>query len=87
MRDTMWQCEKCRREFKNKYQNHFCSEQVNSIDAYIAEQPESIQIRLKQVRESLRSELPYSKPLPLELIMEMAIWCSKMSIDILNKKI
>lgn len=129
----MWQCPKCGREFDNTNQDHFCGEPEKTIDAYIAEQPESVQPLLNQVRNTLRTalpdtkeriawnmpsywnkhyiihfaafkkhiglypgaeamenfadrlteyktskgalQLPYNKPLPLELIEEIAKWC------------
>ncbi len=129
----MWKCPKCDREFKNQNQSHFCGESDNTIDAYIASQPENVQSLLNQVRNTLRSvlpdaeeriswsmptywkkqniihfaafknhigiypgekaivhfadklreyktskgtlQLPYSKPLPLELVAEIARWC------------
>ncbi len=54
----MWQCPKCGREFKNSNQDHFCGEPVKTIDAYIAEQPESVQPFLHEVRNTLRAILP-----------------------------
>jgi uncharacterized protein YdhG (YjbR/CyaY superfamily) len=54
----MWQCPKCKREFKNTNQEHFCGETPETIDAYIAAQPESVQPLLKQVRNTLRAVLP-----------------------------
>lgn len=54
----MWQCPKCKREFKNTNQDHFCSETPETIDAYIAAQPEPVQPLLKQVRDVLRAVLP-----------------------------
>lgn len=54
----MWQCPKCKREFKNTNQDHFCSEPPETIDAYIAAQPEPVQPLLKQVRDALRAVLP-----------------------------
>lgn len=130
----MWQCLKCNREFKNQDQDHFCGEPPKTIDAYIAQQSESIQPLLQQVRDTIRAilpdaeeriswrmptywrksniihfaafknhigiypgekamehfadrlteyktskgalQLPYNKPLPLDLITEIAKWCS-----------
>lgn len=130
----MWKCPKCGREFKNADQNHFCYEFPKTIDAYIAEQPESVQPLLHLVRDTLRAalpdaqeriswrmptywrnqniihfasfkhhigiypgaqamvhfseklaayhtskgalQLPYNKPLPLDLITEIAKWCN-----------
>lgn len=54
----MWQCPKCGREFRNTNQNHSCGEHPKTMDAYIAAQPEDIQLLLNQVRESLRYALP-----------------------------
>lgn len=54
----MWQCPKCGREFKNQNQDHFCVDPPNSIDAYIAEKPEQVQLLLNQVREAIRAVLP-----------------------------
>ena len=54
----MWICPKCGREFKNASQNHFCGEPEKTIDAYIAEQPESIQTLLNQVRDAIRTAIP-----------------------------
>ena len=116
----------------NQNQDHDSKEPVNMIDAYINEQPDSVQLYLNQVRDKLREvlpdaeeriswrmptywkkfniihfaafknhigiypgsyamehfadrlteyktskgalQLPYSKPLPLDLIAEIAIW-------------
>lgn len=129
----MWQCPKCGREFKSANQHHFCGESEKTIDAYIAEQPESVQPLLIQVRDTIRAaipeaeeriswrmptfwrkhniihlasfknhiglypgveavvhfadrlteynsskgaiQFPYKKPIPLELIAEIAKWC------------
>lgn len=54
----MWLCPKCGREFMNTNQQHFCGEPTNSIDAYIAEQPDNVQLLLNQVRDTLRAALP-----------------------------
>lgn len=140
----MWKCEKCGREYKNQNQHHYCNDPDNSIDAYIANQPEEVQVKLKQLRDTLRSalpeaeeriswkmptywkkhniihfaahkhhiglypgdkameqfkdrlkeyrtskgalQLPYSEPLPLELITEIALWCLD-NMDKMHKKI
>jgi len=129
----MWQCPECKREFKNDNQHHFCGEAPKTIDAYIAEKPEQVQLYLNQLRDTIRAVLPdaqeriswsmptywqkhniihfaafkhhigvypgvkaiehfadplteyktskgavqfpYSKPLPLPLIAEIATWC------------
>ncbi|MDW7662005.1 MAG: DUF1801 domain-containing protein [Bacillota bacterium] len=54
----MWQCPKCKREFKNTNQDHFCGEPPNSIDEYISDQPEDIQTRLHELRKALHEALP-----------------------------
>jgi uncharacterized protein YdhG (YjbR/CyaY superfamily) len=129
----MWKCPKCGREFKSTNQHHFCGESEKTIDVYIAEQPESVQPLLNQVRDTIRTaipeaqeriswrmptywqkhniihfaafknhiglypgveavvhfaerlteynsskgaiQFPYKKPIPLELIAEIAKWC------------
>lgn len=54
----MWKCPSCGREFKRTNQSHFCGESSNTIDSYIASQPESVQSLLNQIRKTLRSVLP-----------------------------
>jgi uncharacterized protein YdhG (YjbR/CyaY superfamily) len=54
----MWQCPKCKREFKNLNQDHFCEESPKTIDTYIAAQPLEVQPILQQVREAIRVVLP-----------------------------
>jgi len=54
----MWRCEKCGREFEKINQSHFCGEPDESIDAYIALQPEHVQPLLSKVRETIRAVLP-----------------------------
>jgi uncharacterized protein YdhG (YjbR/CyaY superfamily) len=129
----MWQCPKCKREFDKQNQHHFCIDTANSIDDYIAKQPEDARPYLKQIHELLRTilpeaeeriswkmptywhkhniihfaahakhiglypgdkavehfadrlkdykttkgavQFPYNKPIPLELIAEIAKWC------------
>lgn len=129
----MWQCPKCKREFKKQNQSHFCGEPPKTIDSYIAIQPEDVQQLLNDIRGTLKAVLPdaqeriswnmptywnkhniihfaafkkhiglypgeiameyfadklteyktskgavqfpYGKPLPLELISEIAKWC------------
>ena len=53
----MWKCEKCGREFKNIEQSHFCGK-IDSIDAYIADQPEEVRPPLQQIRETIRAAAP-----------------------------
>ncbi len=51
----MWQCPKCKREFKNTNQDHFCEEAPKTIDTYIAAQPLEVQPILQQVRDTIRA--------------------------------
>lgn len=53
----MWKCSKCGREFKSIEQNHFC-EKPNSIDEYIAAQPENIRPALQSIRETISQAVP-----------------------------
>lgn len=53
----MWKCPKCSREFKNTEQDHFCMK-LNSIDEYIAEQPEDVRPLLQSIRETIRIAAP-----------------------------
>jgi uncharacterized protein YdhG (YjbR/CyaY superfamily) len=54
----MWQCPKCGRTFENENADHQCIDTLTPIDAYIAEQPESIQPYLNQIRDTIRAALP-----------------------------
>jgi uncharacterized protein YdhG (YjbR/CyaY superfamily) len=53
----MWQCPKCERKFKSENQSHYCGK-VTTIDQYIAEQPESLQAVLEQIRKTIRTAAP-----------------------------
>lgn len=53
----MWRCPKCGRTFQKTGQDHFC-EKPDSIDAYIAAQPEAVQPLLKQIRETIHAAAP-----------------------------
>jgi uncharacterized protein YdhG (YjbR/CyaY superfamily) len=53
----MWKCPKCGREFKNTEQDHFCVK-PNSIDEYIAAQPEDVRPLLQSIRETIRANAP-----------------------------
>lgn len=128
----MWKCPKCGREFKNTNQDNYCGAAPESIEEYIAQQPEDTRPYLRQVNAAIKAalpdaqekiswsmptywkkrniihfaafkkhiglypgpeaveafaerlteyktskgsiQLPYSKPLPLELIAEIAKW-------------
>ncbi len=53
----MWQCPKCKREFKNTNQDHFCGK-IETIDQYIAEQAGDVQPILQKIRETMREAAP-----------------------------
>ncbi len=131
----MWICPKCGRTFKNQNQGHYCGKAPETIEEYIAAQPEKAQQYLREIRDAVRAVLPeaeekiswsmptfrkkfniiqfaahknhiglyagteavvefggrlegyktskgtiqfpYDKPLPLELIAEIAKWCEE----------
>ncbi len=131
----MWICPKCGRIFKNQNQGHYCGKAPETIEEYIAAQPEKAQQYLREIRYAVRAvlpeaeekiswsmptfrkkfniiqfaahknhiglyagteavvefgarlegyktskgtiQLPYDKPLPLELIAEIAKWCEE----------
>lgn len=52
-----WKCPKCGREFSKKNQDHYC-EKPQSIDAYIAAQPESVCPRLQRIRTIIHEAIP-----------------------------
>lgn len=53
----MWTCPKCGREFRNTNQDHYCGK-VDSIDAYIADQPPEVRPILQQIREIIKKAAP-----------------------------
>jgi uncharacterized protein YdhG (YjbR/CyaY superfamily) len=129
----MWKCPKCGRSFEHQNQSHYCGEKAETIDEYIAAQPEDVKPHIIAVRNSIRTaipeaeeriswsmptywkghniihfaahkkhlglyagteavivfqerltgyktskgaiQFPYTKPIPLELIAEIARWC------------
>lgn len=129
----MWICPKCGRCFQRQGQEHYCGKAPETIDEYLAGQPEEIQPYLKEVRKAIKEavpeaeeriswgmptfwkkhniihfagfkkhiglypgpeavvefaeclkeyktskgtiQFPYSKPLPLSLIADIAAWC------------
>lgn len=131
----MWICPKCGRTFKNQNQGHYCGKAPETIEEYMAAQPEKAQQYLREIRDAVRAvlpeaeekiswsmptfrkkfniiqfaahknhiglyagteavvefggrlegyktskgtiQLPYDKPLPLELIAEIAKWCEE----------
>jgi len=52
-----WKCPKCGREFRRQNQDHYCLKPQN-IEEYIAAQDETVQPKLKEIREILKSALP-----------------------------
>ena len=54
----MWTCPKCGRTFKKQNQGHYCGKAPETIDEYIAAQPEEIRQYLKEVRNVLHAALP-----------------------------
>lgn len=54
----MWTCSKCGRTFKRQDQSHYCGKAPETIDEYIAAQPEETQQYLKAVRTAIRTALP-----------------------------
>jgi uncharacterized protein YdhG (YjbR/CyaY superfamily) len=53
----MWLCAKCKREFKNTNQDHYCGK-IETIDQYISEQAEEVQAILHKIRETIRAAAP-----------------------------
>lgn len=61
----MWKCSKCELEFKNTNQDHFCVK-PNSIDEYIAAQPDDVRPLLHDIRETIRAAAPDAKHVSTE---------------------
>jgi len=53
----MWKCPKCKREFKNTNQDHYCGK-IETIDRYISEQSEEVQSILNKIRDTIRAAAP-----------------------------
>ena len=53
----MWQCAKCGRKFKNTNQHHYCGK-IETIDQYIFEQDEEVQLILNKIREAIHTLAP-----------------------------
>jgi len=56
----MWKCPKCKREFKNTNQSHYCGKAEN-INDYIASQSEEIREILQNLREMIKSVAPMAE--------------------------
>lgn len=54
----MWKCPSCGRSFKNANQQHYCGSKPETIDGYIALQPEEIRPRLRELKDTLQAALP-----------------------------
>jgi len=53
----MWTCPKCKREFKNNNQSHFCGK-VENVDDYLKSQEKEVQPILQKLRETIKSVAP-----------------------------
>jgi len=53
----MWQCPKCKRDFKNTNQSHYCTK-AESIDDYIAMQAAEVQAIIQNVCDAIRAAAP-----------------------------
>lgn len=56
----MWQCPLCGRRFKNPKQEHSCKK-FESIDDYIAAQPDEVRPLLQSIRNTIRAAAPEAK--------------------------
>jgi len=54
----LWQCPKCGRYFKKTNQSHYCNDKPESIDQYIAAQPEDVQPILIKIRKTIQKAAP-----------------------------
>ncbi len=54
----MWTCPKCGRTFKRREQSHYCGKAPETVDEYIAGQPEEVREYLKKIRKALCAALP-----------------------------
>jgi len=59
----MWRCPKCKQEFDDQNQEHFCSGPHETVDAYIAAQPEHVQPLLYHIRDIIHNVLPEAEEL------------------------
>ena len=53
----MWKCSKYGKEFKHTNQDHYCGK-TDTIDEYIAEQPNQVQPILNKIRATIREAAP-----------------------------
>ena len=54
----MWECPKCERSFKRTNQDHYCGPAPQTIEEYIAQQPEHARPYLHQINETIQRTLP-----------------------------
>ena len=54
----MWTCPKCGRTFKRQEQSHYCGKAPETVDEYIAAQPEEVRGYLEEIRKALCAALP-----------------------------
>lgn len=54
----MWECPKCGRKFRNTNQDHYCGAAPQTIEEYVARQPEETQSYLRQIAETIHLALP-----------------------------
>lgn len=54
----MWTCPKCGRTFKKQNQSHYCGKAPETVDSYIAAQPEEAQQYLEAIRQAIHAALP-----------------------------
>ena len=56
----MWTCPKCGKQLSKEDQRHFCLK-PESIDDYIASQPEELHPRLEAVRKTIQEAVPLAE--------------------------
>lgn len=54
----MWKCPKCKREFKNNNQDHYCGDGPKTIDEYIERQEDVRKPYLNEVRKVIQIAIP-----------------------------
>ena len=54
----MWTCPKCGRAFKRTNQGHYCGKAPETIDEYIASQPDEARKHLTELRKVIHSCVP-----------------------------
>ncbi len=55
----MWKCPKCGRAFKKQGQSHYCGKAPETIEEYIAAQPEEVQPYLTEHADLLENASYY----------------------------